>query len=102
MLDKHDKRKFQRIETNGRLNYRPVGSDHAHEGRCLNLSGSGLLFQGPVPAEIGHALEISVLPENRLTPPLDALAEVIRCTPNGDGYEIAADIKGIKGSSLNA
>ncbi len=97
MLDTDDKRKFHRIETNCRLSYRPAGGGQAHEGRCMNLSGDGLLIQGPAPAEVGQALEISVIPENRLTPPLDAFAEVIRCTPDDDGYEIAANITDIKG-----
>lgn len=98
MLENNNKRKFQRIETDCNLSYRPVNADQTHQGRCLNLSGSGLLFFGPASVEIGHALEVSVLPDNRLTPPLNALVEVIRCAPETDGYEIAANIKGIMGS----
>lgn len=98
MLDHHDKRKFRRIETNCRLSYRPLDGGPAHEGRCLNISGSGLLFHGTAAAETGRALEITVLPDTHLTPPLDAFVEVSRCQREGDGFEIAAIIKGIKGS----
>ncbi|WP_054773059.1 PilZ domain-containing protein [Methylogaea oryzae] len=72
MLDNHNKRKFQRIATDCRLSYRSLADGAVHEGRCLNLSGGGLLFKGPAAVEIGYALEVSVLPDNRLTPPLDA------------------------------
>lgn len=98
MLDNNNKRKFRRIETDCPLSYRLVADGSIHEGRCIDLSGGGLLFRGPVAVEVGYALEVSVRPKNRLTPPLDAFIEVIRCTPDGDGFEIAADIKGIKGS----
>lgn len=98
MLDNRNKRKFQRISTNCSLSYRPIDGGPAHAGRCLNLSGSGVLFHGPAPAETGHAMEVTVLPDNRLTPPMDAFVEVTRCSRDGDGFEIAAIIKGIKGS----
>jgi hypothetical protein len=98
MPDKPDRRRLQRLQSKGHVSYRrPAGGD-AQPARCLNLSDSGLLFLGPEAAEIGHALEISLWPDNHSARLLNAFVEVVRCTRSGDGYEIAADIKGIKGS----
>ena len=98
MLKTSDQRKYRRIDTDCPLHYQAVDGSSTHEGRCINLSGNGLLFHGPVAVEAGRALEVSVLPDNRLTPPLNAFVEVSRCSPDGDGFEIAATIKAILGN----
>ncbi|TAN50643.1 MAG: PilZ domain-containing protein [Methylococcaceae bacterium] len=101
-----EKRKFRRTGAHCRLHYRPVSGEQAHDGHCLNLSGNGLLFFGPVAVTVGQGLEVMVEPEAgeqrladfQLTPSLDAYAEATRCEPYGDGFEIAATITGIKGA----
>lgn len=98
MQNHHDKRKYRRIDAHGRLSYRPVNGVQAHPAYCRNISGNGLLFHGPIAVTVGHALEITLSPDNHPTPPLDAFVEVTRCEPHDDGFEIAAIITGIKGS----
>ena len=68
--------------------------DHA---LCLDISASGILFQASEAVEVGRALEIRTFPADRITPPITALIEIIRCTKTDGGlYRIVGVIKGIK------
>lgn len=99
MLDFDEKRNFIRMETNCKMTFKFPDSEQVYEGICLNLSGAGVLFKADQDITLGRALESQIIPENKITPPLDAFVEVIRNTPIADGrYKIAAVIKGIKGT----
>jgi len=75
------------------------GSKKTSTGHCLNLSAAGILFRTHEQLTAGSSLEITVSPENPLTPPLNALIEIIRVVPvENDEYEVAATIEGIKGT----
>ncbi len=98
MLDYDEKRDFIRMQAECKMSYRLAEEETYAEGSCLNLSGSGILFRGTRELEPGKAAEIHLSPENRITPPLTAYIEVVRCEPDADGrYVIAGAIKGIKG-----
>lgn len=98
MLDYDEKRDFIRMQAECKMSYRLAGEETYTEGNCLNISGSGILFKGPLALEPGRAAEIHLVPDNRITPPLTAYIEVVRCAPADDGeYDIAGAIKGIKG-----
>jgi hypothetical protein len=98
MLDYDEKRDFIRMQAECKMSYRLAGEETYTDGSCVNISGSGILFKGPRPLEPGKAAEIHLDPENRITPPLTAYIEVIRCLPDGGGqYDIGGAIKGIKG-----
>ena len=96
MLDFEEKRHFTRSQTACRVRYRLAGSGAYHEGVCLNISGSGIWFQGGLPLEIGKAAELHLASENKITPPLTAYIEVVRCEEGEGGYRIAGAIKGIR------
>jgi len=97
MLDYDEKRDFIRMHAECKVKYRLAGEDSYFEGQCCNLSGSGILFKGSRPLEAGKAAEIHLNPDNRITPPLTAYIEVVRCDKGaGDEYSIAGAIKGIK------
>ena len=97
MLVQDDKRDFIRMQATCKMNFRLAGADFFREGECINISGSGILFRADVALEPGRAVEVHVVPENRITPPLTAYIEVIRCDPTENGhYQIAGAIKGIK------
>jgi hypothetical protein len=85
------------ISSGCRMSFRPAGAEPFRDGVCVNISGSGILFRADVALEPGKAAEVHVAPENRITPPLTAYIEVIRCDRAADGqYQIAGAIKGIK------
>lgn len=101
MLEYEEKRDFVRMQTNCRITYKFPGSETVHEGVCLNLSGAGVLFRATERIDNGRALEIKIVADNALTPPLIAYVEVIRSMVSESeegGFEIAGAIKGIKGS----
>ena len=80
------------------MSFRLAGQDLTQEGFCLNISGSGVLFEAEGPVQLGAALEIHLVPQKKIVAPLTAFVEVVRCTQTGAGhYRIAGAIKGIKG-----
>lgn len=97
MLEYEEKRDFIRMQADCKMTYRLADTRNYREGSCVNLSGSGILFESESPVDAGMALEVRLEPANRITPPLIAYIEVIRCTRVGDNrYSIAGVIKGIK------
>ena len=64
---------------------------------CLDISASGILFEASESVEVGRALEIRTFPADRISPPITALIEIIRCTKTDAGHHlIEGVIKGIK------
>jgi hypothetical protein len=97
MIEFDEKRAFSRTRTNCGMSFKRVGADDSNEGLCLDISGSGILFQADCAIEPGRALEIHTRPKDRITPPITAFIEVVRCTRTAqERYRIAAAIKGIK------
>jgi hypothetical protein len=79
------------------MSFRLAGKDVSHEGFCLNISGSGVLFEAENPLATGTAVEIHLIPQRGIAAPLTAFIEVVRCVPTDEGqYRIAGAIKGIK------
>jgi hypothetical protein len=98
MIPYEEKRDFIRIKTECRLAYKPVDAATPKSGSCINLSGSGILFTTADPVAPGKAMEVHIRPNYKITPPLTAFVEVVRCDPTDLGqYAIAGAIKGIKG-----
>lgn len=97
MIEFEERRTFSRMRANCRMRFKRVGNETSSEGVCLDISGSGILFQSDRPVEPGRALEIHTLPKDKITPPMTAFTEVVRCTPIAqERYRIAAAIKAIK------
>lgn len=79
------------------MTYKFANSNPVYEGRCLNLSGSGIFFHANKQIEIGKALEVCVYPKNTVAAPFTAYVEVLRNDPAKiPGFGIAASIKAIK------
>jgi len=98
MLGYDEKRNYIRMEIDCAVTYRLADSDEVHHGHCSSISGAGVSFIADRFFDLGKAMEINVIPQNSLTPPMTAFVEVIRCTQQDDGsYEVAATIKSIKG-----
>lgn len=97
MLDHSESRQFIRMDVSCEITYKFPDSDELYVGECSNISGSGVLFRADRSVEGGMALEITIAPNNTLTPPMKAYVEVIRAKEVEPGvYEIATEIKGIK------
>jgi len=93
----NEKRDFMRMQARCRMQFRVADGENFLEATCGNISGSGILFLADVPVEPGKAAEVYIDLESRLSAPLTAYIEVIRCEQIASGeYEIAGSIKGIK------
>jgi len=96
-MDYEEKRRFPRMKCNCAMSFKRVASGNQAHARCVDISASGIQFEGEEPVELGRALEIRTFPADRITPPITALVEVVRCTEASQGrYRIACVIKGIK------
>lgn len=95
-IDYAEKRDFIRMETSSKIDYRKTGSDKLHQGQCINLSATGVLFTTDMNVSPGTELDISIQPDLTIVPPLQAIIEVVRTKLNNNGsYNIAAEIKEI-------
>ncbi len=97
MLEYDEKRNFIRMSVNCEINYKLTDSDQTYQGRCTSLSGAGLAFIADREFEQGKSMEVNVIPENSITPPMTAYVEIVRSIKLDSGqYEIGAQIKSIK------
>lgn len=97
MLDTSDKRKFIRMDANCEMTFIRPGDSTKGTGHSINLSAAGILFSTQDKLTEGISLDISVSPVNKLTPPLNALIEIVRVVTVENGhYQVAATIEGIK------
>ncbi|SMG66037.1 [weak similarity to] type IV pilus assembly PilZ [methanotrophic bacterial endosymbiont of Bathymodiolus sp.] len=97
MLDQAESRQFNRMDMSCAISYKFPDSEQYHDGECLNISGSGILFRGKHKLEDGVALELAIATENEFTPSLRAYVEVIRSREIApELYEVATEIKGIR------
>ncbi|WP_455205708.1 PilZ domain-containing protein [Kaarinaea lacus] len=91
-----EKRDFYRMSTDSTITFREQGSDQSHQGRCINLSASGVLFMSEQRLEPGTIVHINITPDKAVVPPLEATIEVVRAQLDSDeGYAIAGQIKQI-------
>ncbi len=98
MMDYEEKRYFPRMKCDCAMSFKPVASGSQNHARCVDISASGIRFEAEEAVEMGRALEIRTFPADRITPPITALVEVVRCehSPHEGRYRIACVIKGIK------
>lgn len=91
-----EKREYIRLNTNAVMTIKCDGSEQTLEGRCINLSASGVLFSSEQRFEPGTLIHINITPPKAIVPPLDAIVEVLRAQADNDnGYAIAGHIRQI-------
>lgn len=95
LLSHNEKRGFHRIKLQCDVTYRQTGAGNISRGTCEDLSGGGILFIAHDPLSVGTSVEISVVPANDVTPPLDAIIKVVRSEPGRQAgqYRIAGAIQ---------
>ncbi|MDH5325198.1 MAG: PilZ domain-containing protein [Gammaproteobacteria bacterium] len=90
MVQYSEKRDYFRINTDAELTYRQTGQSETHQGRCINLSGAGVLFSAHTDYAPGTILDINLTPEKILVAPFNAIIEVLRTEAADDeSYLIA-------------
>ena len=94
VMDYSEKRKYIRVKTSSKIEYREVGSDLTHLGQCINVSTGGVLFTCAHDISPGTEMEISIKPEQKAVAPLDATIKVVRTQNNKNGsFNVAGKIK---------
>ena len=88
-----EKRNFFRMNMDCNMEYTINGSNESANGKVLTLSGDGISFTTNQAVSTGAKVNISISPENTVTPPLVVTVEVLRCEQEGNNhYEIAGNI----------
>jgi len=88
-----EKRNFFRMNMDCNMEYTINGSGEQESGRVLTLSGDGISFTTNQAVPAGTKVDISITPENTVTPPLVVTVEVLRCEQGSDEqYEVAGNI----------
>ena len=97
MIDYAEKRDFLRMPIDCELSFTETGSSKQYQGNVINLSSKGILFTSNEGFDEGTVLKITLTPSNSDTPPMEATAVVTRVTDNEVLFEIACEIKLVKG-----
>ena len=99
-IDYDEKRDFIRMAANHALQYSEVGTQQTHQGTCINLSATGILFTTDQPLALGTELAVNITPQYSVVSPFDAVIKVTRAEVNGaDGqFQIAGEIIKINGA----
>ena len=93
-----EKRDFYRMEVGCPMQFKIQGDPALHTAVVRDLSASGLGFVCQQALAEGSVVEVVVSPEKAIVPPLQAIAEVVRLSPQDDGsYEIGVKITEILG-----
>ncbi len=96
MRDYAEKRDFYRMAVDCAARYRVKGGDTVQQATVRDLSASGLQLRTDQELASGAILNVEIRPAREITPPLHAVAKVIRCTPSeesGGGFSIACSIE---------
>ena len=97
MIDYAEKRDFLRMPIDCELSFAAEGNTRQYQGNVINLSSKGILFTSNEKFAAGTTLEITLTPSNSTTSPMQATVVVARVSSNEVLFEIACEIKEIKG-----
>ncbi len=84
-LDYKEKRNFTRMDVECIVDYKLQGTTEMQQAAGHNLSAGGVRFETDQEIVMGTVLEIVISPQQKLTPPLEATAEVVRVESSADG-----------------
>lgn len=91
--DYSEKRNFFRMNLDCTMEYSVNGSGEKKSGVVKNLSADGVSLLITQKLDPGTEIQMSITPENPITPPLDVTVEVLRCDAvDANDYEIAGSI----------
>ena len=96
MFDYAEKRDFPRMLIDSPARIRMADAADSFSVSVKNLSSTDMLMPYGRDVDAGTRLAIEILPGKNITPPLSAVAYVVRSAPSGDGmFQIACQIQRI-------
>ena len=91
MLTIDDRRNFYRMMVDAQVVLRAANNPPVH-GKCLDLSATGFGVLAADALETGTEVNAVLESSDRLVPPLQARARVVRCTSQGDAWQLGLEI----------
>jgi len=73
-----EKRNFLRMKLDSNIYFTTLNSQEKHNGRCKNLSGTGVLMETDKKLKVGSSVSITLPSERSELPNLEAKAQVVR------------------------
>lgn len=94
-----EKRNFIRMKMDTMITYTYTNKTERYDGKCINLSGAGMLLQTDKKLKIGDKLQLTVPTDSEEYSSLNASVEVMRVSalPDQHKFEVGVVIKQIKG-----
>lgn len=90
-----EKRDFIRMIVDCKIQLKNIATGDTFQGVARDLSSKGLAFTTNQSIAPGTRLEVRIVPDKALVPPLHARVEVVRSEPDtaGSSYQIGAHIE---------
>lgn len=96
-LSYEEKRNFIRMRLDAAIHFTVAGQTQTYEGKCKNISGTGVLIESSASFEPGTQLHIVIPSESAEIDDLHTVAEVLRVKSLSDQkFELATEMKEIK------
>ena len=96
MIKYAEKRNFLRMPIDCELYILQAGDNKRYRGYIINLSSRGILFTTKMVFVEGAVLDITLVPGNSRTQPMEASAVVTRVIDHELNFEIACEIEKIR------
>lgn len=91
--DYDEKRDFRRMALDTRIQCKDLATGETFYGHAQDLSSQGLSIDTDREFALGARLEVRIVPEKALVPPLYAAVEVVRVEPaDGGGFNLGVRI----------
>ena len=79
------------------MEYQLENEKEYRQGKVINLSAKGILFETSVAVKIGDHIKVKLTPVNNITPPMSANILVARCDKHSEKeFQVAAEIVQIR------
>ncbi len=91
MLTIDERRDFYRMMVDAQVVLRAANNPPI-QGKCLDLSATGFGVLSAESLESGTEVTAVLESADRLVPPLQAKARVVRCSPQGDAWQLGLEI----------
>ncbi len=96
-----DDREYARVRFDGSILFGSAGGPRELQGRCINLSHTGLQFETAARLEEGSILEAVISTDDRKFRPMEITFVIVRIEGARDGYfRVSGEITMMDGRAL--
>lgn len=95
MKDYSEKRDFHRMQVDAQIQITD-NNGQTLKAICRDLSGTGMQLYVDRPFNEGEEINTLMFSTSDQFPPFETVSEIVRCTPEGDGYLLGTAIVTVK------